>query len=212
MPEPSPAQGTLKRLIEAEDQAREILKAAGQSAQDAIAQAGAQARQSVDAVRQRAAGALESRLREAESKSAAEMKQRMQQADAEAQEFERRAAQHFSQAVDMVVDWVATEANDLSLFSYAGAQGFIRARLSRLLDRPTWARLLEAATPAELNGSPAPTLRAEVAEAGSTLVRFLPRGAAELVAWYNRRYEIENLKTVLRAVHYGMDRPAPSHP
>ena len=49
------------------------------------------------------------------------------------------------------------------------------------------------------------TLLGEVAEAGRALVRFLPRGAGELVAWYNRRFEIENLKTVLRAVHYGLD-------
>lgn len=95
----------------------------------------------------------------------------------------------------------------MSLLSYAAAQGFIRARLSRLLDRAAWARLLDAATPAELNRFPAPMLRAEVADAGSALVRFLPRGAGELVAWYNRRFEIENLKTVLRAVHYGLDRP-----
>ena len=50
------------------------------------------------------------------------------------------------------------------------------------------------------------TLRGEVADAGRALVRFLPRGAGELVAWYNQRFEIENLKTVLRAVHYGLDR------
>jgi V/A-type H+-transporting ATPase subunit C len=49
------------------------------------------------------------------------------------------------------------------------------------------------------------TLLGEVAESGRALVRFLPRGAGELVAWYNRRFEIENLKTVLRAVHYGLD-------
>jgi V/A-type H+-transporting ATPase subunit C len=48
-------------------------------------------------------------------------------------------------------------------------------------------------------------LLGEVAESGRALVRFLPRGAGELVAWYNRRFEIENLKTVLRAVHYGLD-------
>ena len=46
-----------------------------------------------------------------------------------------------------------------------------------------------------------------MAAAAGTLVRFLPRGSRELLAWYNRRFEIENLKTVLRAVHYGLDRP-----
>ncbi len=96
----------------------------------------------------------------------------------------------------------------MSLFSYAAAQGYIRARLSRLLDHATWSRLLEANSPAELNqflGRTAVDLRGEVADAGRTLVRFLPRGACELVAWYNQRFEIENLKTVLRAVHYGLD-------
>lgn len=102
----------------------------------------------------------------------------------------------------------------MSLFSYAAAQGYIRARLSRLLDRGTWGRLLDAATPAELGpivgrdgGIRLVILRGEIADAGSTICRFLPRGSRELVAWYNRRFEIENLKTVLRAVHYGTDRP-----
>jgi V/A-type H+-transporting ATPase subunit C len=94
----------------------------------------------------------------------------------------------------------------LSLFSYAAAQGYIRARLSRLLDAATWSHLLEAGTPpGPAHVQSAVTLLGEVAEAGRALVRFLPRGAGELVAWYNRRFEIENLKTVLRAVHYGLD-------
>ena len=105
----------------------------------------------------------------------------------------------------------------MSLFSYAGAQGYIRARYSRLLDRGTWARLMAAAIPAELGaivGRPIVgrdgriklgILRGEIADAGSAIARFLPHGAGELVAWYNRRFEIENLKTVLRAVHYGLD-------
>ena len=47
----------------------------------------------------------------------------------------------------------------------------------------------------------------EVAASGRALVRFLPRGSRELMEWYNRRFEIENLKTVLRAVHYQVERP-----
>jgi V/A-type H+-transporting ATPase subunit C len=46
-----------------------------------------------------------------------------------------------------------------------------------------------------------------VAAAGRALVHFLPRGAGELLTGYNQRFEIENLKTVLRTVHYGLDRP-----
>jgi V/A-type H+-transporting ATPase subunit C len=94
----------------------------------------------------------------------------------------------------------------MSLFSYAAAQGYIRARLSRLLDDAAWSRLLEADSSARTASHPsAVTLLGEVADTGRALVRFLPPGAAELVGWYNRRFEIENLKTVLRAVHYGLD-------
>lgn len=94
----------------------------------------------------------------------------------------------------------------MSLFSYAAAQGYIRARLSRLLDDAAYSRLLEADSGARTaSHRSAVTLLGEVAEAGRALVRFLPPRAAELVGWYNRRFEIENLKTVLRAVHYGLD-------
>jgi len=106
----------------------------------------------------------------------------------------------------------------VSLFSYAAAQGSIRARLSQLLDRATWDRLLEASSPSQvgqfLANTPAATaisdggriapqnLRAGLAAAARSLTRFLPPRAAELLDWYNRRFEIENFKTVLRAVHY----------
>ena len=119
----------------------------------------------------------------------------------------------------------------LSLFSYAAAQGFIRARLSRLLDQTTWTRLLEADSLSELGQFHGQTLlaadgqvflqnlRGEIAAAGCTLVRFLPRRAGDLLAWYNQRFEIENLKVILRIVHYRLDRrraagsliPLPSH-
>jgi V/A-type H+-transporting ATPase subunit C len=110
----------------------------------------------------------------------------------------------------------------LRFFSYAAAQGYIRARLSRLLGPGTWAGLLETKSLAELSrflgrtaAAPAVTgdgrillrnLRGEVASAGRALVRYLPRVSRELVAWYLQRFEIENLKTVLRAVHYRLER------
>jgi V/A-type H+-transporting ATPase subunit C len=94
--------------------------------------------------------------------------------------------------------------------------------LSRFVARETWPRLLEsgpAATVPWLRSTwvaPAVTddgrilwrdLRGEVASAEQTLGRFLPRSTRPLIAWYNRRFEIENLKTVLRAIHYGVERP-----
>jgi len=109
----------------------------------------------------------------------------------------------------------------VSLFSYAAAQGYIRARLSRLLDGPAWAGLLQATSRTELArllGATAmasavtpdghiavQALRGEVARAARVLIRFLPRGSAELLAWYSRRFEIENLKAVLRTVHYRLE-------
>ena len=107
-------------------------------------------------------------------------------------------------------------------FSYAAVQGSIRARLSRLLDEAAWKSLVEANSLAELGQLLARTtaaravagdgrilarnLRGEVAAAGRVLARYLPRRSAALVAWYLQRFEIENLKTVLRAVHYRLER------
>lgn len=112
MAEDSSVQNTLKRLIEAEDQAREFLKTTQAQAEQTIAQAREQAKQSLDAARRETADSLRSRLEEAESKAAAGLKQRLEQADAEVGEIERRASQHFSEAVDMVVDWVTKGAGN----------------------------------------------------------------------------------------------------
>jgi vacuolar-type H+-ATPase subunit H len=106
MPEASPAQRTLKRLIEAEGEARDILKGAAENADATIAKAREQAKQSVQTVRLEAARALRALLEEAESKAAIEMKQRLDQAEAEAREIERRAGESSAQAIDMVMDWV----------------------------------------------------------------------------------------------------------
>lgn len=108
MPEASPAQGTLKRLIEAEEQAREILKAAGVRAEETIARANEEARQSVEAVRQQGASLLRARLAKAESDAATQLEQRLKQAEAQAQEFESHAKENFSAAVEMVVGWVTS--------------------------------------------------------------------------------------------------------
>ncbi len=90
----------------------------------------------------------------------------------------------------------------MSLFTFAAVQGNLRARLARLIDQDTWSRLLEAQTTA---GEDSQTLRGRMAAASRALGRYLPRSSRELLAWYNRRFEIENLKTVLRIVHYRLD-------
>lgn len=111
MPEASPAQSTLKRLIEAEEQAREILKAAEENAEATIAKAREQAKQSVDAVRQETATFLRSQLDLAESHAAIEMNTRLEQAEAKGREIESQATQHSAQAVHMALDWVTNKGN-----------------------------------------------------------------------------------------------------
>ena len=104
--EVSAAQGALKRLIEAEDQAREILQAAEERAKETLDHVQVQAKQHIETVRQEMENTLRSRLQEVESKAAAEMKTRLGQIDVEAREFERRANEHFSDAVETVVSWI----------------------------------------------------------------------------------------------------------
>jgi hypothetical protein len=62
MPEVSPTQRILKRLIEGEDQAQQMVKAAEERAKETIEQARKQAKQSIETVRQEAENSLHSRL------------------------------------------------------------------------------------------------------------------------------------------------------
>jgi len=106
MPENSPIQGTLQRLIEAEEQAQEVLRAAQAKADETIAHAREQARQAVEAVRAESQRLLRAKLGEAESQGAGEMKRRLELAEMQAETFNRRAEQNFSRAVEMVVNTV----------------------------------------------------------------------------------------------------------
>jgi len=116
MPETSPVegtvrgnvQGTLERLIEAEKQAQEILRAAQAKADETIAQAHEQARQSVEAVRNQGQALLRAKLAEAELKGAAEMKRRLELAEVQADAFHRRAEGNFSRAVELVVSAIVS--------------------------------------------------------------------------------------------------------
>lgn len=100
------AQSTVKRLIEAEEQAQEILKVAQEHAKETTAQAREQAKQHLEAIHQKMDEMLRSRLKEIESKASTEMKTRLDQVDAEAREMERWGEAHFSKAVEMVVSWI----------------------------------------------------------------------------------------------------------
>ena len=104
--EVSAAQGTLKRLMEAENQAREILGAAEERAKETLGNAQEQAKQQIDTVHKEMEDILHSRLKEVESKAALEMKARLGQVDIQVQEIERRAKEHFSDAVETIVNWI----------------------------------------------------------------------------------------------------------
>ena len=104
--EVSAAQDTLKRLMEAENQEREILRAAEEGAKQTLGNAQEQAKRQIEGVHREMEGILRSRLKEVESKAAAELKARLGQVDGEAQEIERRAKEHLSDAVEMVVSWM----------------------------------------------------------------------------------------------------------
>ena len=104
--EVSTAQGTLKRLMGAENQASEILRAAEERAKETLANAQEQARQQIEGARREMEDILHSRLKEVESKTAEDLKARLDQVDGEAQEIDRRAQEHFSDAVEMVVSWI----------------------------------------------------------------------------------------------------------
>lgn len=106
MPESSPAQEILKRLIDAEQEARQVLAEAAQRADSTIQQAREEAQKAIDAVRKEAANRVQARIAEIESESAAQLKRRLDEAGRKAGDFELTAAQNLSAAVDFVVGWV----------------------------------------------------------------------------------------------------------
>jgi V/A-type H+-transporting ATPase subunit C len=94
--------------------------------------------------------------------------------------------------------------------------------MSRLLSHGAWRCLLECESHAELGAclrgswvesaftgetaAPLRKLRGELAAAEVSIARFLPRASRILLNWYNRRFDIENLKILLRSIHHGVDR------
>jgi V/A-type H+-transporting ATPase subunit C len=102
--------------------------------------------------------------------------------------------------------------------SYAAPQAWARARRSGLISPPLWRRMLEADTLDGLvaiaretrygSGVTSDPVRAEkhlgrvLAEETYALKRFVSGRARPLLAWHARRPELDNLKTVLRALHY----------
>ncbi len=109
MPDGAPARETLKRLLEAEQQAREILESAEERALQAISKADEGAARTVQAAQEEASASLRTRLGEAESKAAAEAQQCLDKWEEDAREIQRRAHFQLGEAVQMVVDWVIAQ-------------------------------------------------------------------------------------------------------
>jgi vacuolar-type H+-ATPase subunit H len=106
MSDGTPAREALKRLLDAEQQAREILTSAEERAREAISKAEEQAARTIQTAQEEAAASIRVRLNGAESKAAAEAQQRLEKLEAEAREIQRRAQFYSGKAIDMVVDWV----------------------------------------------------------------------------------------------------------
>jgi len=116
---------------------------------------------------------------------------------------------------------------------YAAAQARVRARRSRLLDDAAWAELLDApnldrtrdallagaaSTGAASAGAASGdalagdtplerTLRRRVYRETLSLADSVPPRARELLRWYARRFEVQDLKLLIRALHHGRAYP-----
>jgi V/A-type H+-transporting ATPase subunit C len=101
---------------------------------------------------------------------------------------------------------------------YASVQARVRARRSRLLDEAAWKRLLSAADPLRTLEDTALTsslhrggdlarteraLRRRVHLETLTLANDAPRRARDLLRWYASRYEVQDVKLLIRALHHG---------
>ncbi len=100
------AAATVKRLLEAERQAQEILKEAEQRAKATVAEARAQAATLVASAREEAEQRVGLRLEQARATSAAKLRESVDHAAAEAQALDRLAKERLPRAVDLVVGWV----------------------------------------------------------------------------------------------------------
>lgn len=104
--EPFNMEGTLKRLIEAEDQAGGILQTAEESAKKILDEAQGQAKERIEATRRDLESILQSRMRDVEAEGGTEMRKRLDQVNAEAKEIQRAAKEHSPDAVERVVSWI----------------------------------------------------------------------------------------------------------
>lgn len=106
----------------------------------------------------------------------------------------------------------------LSAVGYASVQARVRARRSRLLDDDAWHRLFDAhgleRTRDVLAGTRYPQVASDVGRAERTLRRRLyretvslsddvPGGARDLLRWHAGRYDVQDIKLLVRALHYG---------
>jgi vacuolar-type H+-ATPase subunit C/Vma6 len=112
---------------------------------------------------------------------------------------------------------------------YAAAQARVRARRARLVDAASWHAIALAADVGaalaalgralpDLTPSPerldeaARALRRRQHDATNVLARSVPPQAAELLRWHARRFEVRDLKTLLRTLHARPRGDAPAPP
>jgi vacuolar-type H+-ATPase subunit H len=102
------AESTLKRLIEAEGEARKILQAAEESARKILDDAQGQAKQRIETTRQEMESVRQARMRNLEAEGGMEMRKRLDQVNREAQEMQRAAKEHAPDAVERVLSWITS--------------------------------------------------------------------------------------------------------
>lgn len=106
----------------------------------------------------------------------------------------------------------------LAAVGYASVQAQVRARRSRLLTDDDWHRLFDARgldrAREVLTGTGYPqvasdtgraerTLRRRVHRETLSLAERVPTGAAETLRWYASRHDVQDIKLLVRALHYG---------
>ena len=91
------------RLLEAENRAAEILRAAQTRSQESLAEARQQAASVVEQARKDASRTAQARIQAAELDSQREIQRRVEKATLGAKEFEQTANAHLQEAVDAVV-------------------------------------------------------------------------------------------------------------
>ncbi len=109
MPDNPQAQATVKRLLEAEQQAKTLREAAEKHAREIVETAHAEAQRRIDQAREQAELERQRRLEQAKAQAKAESSERLEAVRNDILALQTRARQGFEGAVQYVIAWVSGE-------------------------------------------------------------------------------------------------------